>query len=387
LQNLRWLVRAQPFGIVLLAQIDSTAATSDSGAVGFNPIVSIDASARLTFWLVVRDPNFANYTNLFLDAPSNHLYYFSNRSGNQVGDRLFLTQPLPPYQPETEYRVGQLVSYKTSQAVTTLEATRYQSAARPTPQLIDSAELDGSSTRSDSRSGSVTGEWMQLPGGQYVSGADYLPCQGLAHTQMIQQAKPGDSFQFSLVNINQQETFAQRVQIPDRHPPGTPFSVNLNFVGQPPGYYQLRLNDRRIEQFVLFDPIAGRDAFALVEICLNPLVVSPAFRLLNSAGKDLRLQPKTYRIRFKNRATHWRYRCDRPHGFTADTLPTNLQVIDPQTYATKYPIGLYRKPRRLLTDGNNKLLPAPGASMIHPTIESTPDGRKAITAIFSDTYL
>ncbi len=385
LQNLRWLVRAQPQGSVLLAQIDHTAENFSSKTGLLTPIVPIDVNARLTFWLVIRDRNFANYTNLLLDLPSNAIYYFSNRSGSQVGDRLYLTQPLAPYQSGAEYRLGQLVSYTTPQSEMTLEAVQYQASASSVPQLIQ--ELNSSSRKHTSGATHRAGEWMQLPRGQYVSSTDYLPRQDLVRSQTISSAKPGDQFQLSLVNLNNQSTFSHLVQVPNHHPVNTDFPVNLNFTGQLPGHYRLLLDGNPIDEFILFNSIVGRDAFALVEISLNPLAVPTAFQLLHPDPKAGHLQPKTYRIHFKNRATHWRYHCDRPHGFSPDHLLPKLQLIDSQTYTTTYPLGLYRKPRDLLTDGNHKPLPVPDISMIKPLVEAAPDGSRIITAVFSDTYL
>jgi hypothetical protein len=385
LRNLRWLVREQPSGAVLLAHIDASAVTD-----GLMPIVALDTSTCLTFWLVVRDRNFANYTNLPLDAPRNRIYYFSNRPGSQVGNHLFLTQPLPSYQPESEYTLGQLVSYQNRSETATLEAIQHQVSASSTPQILSfdpaNGSLDNGSLNNGANSQNSSGEWLKLPSSQYVSVQDSLPRQSLVRTQPIAAAQPGQLLRFSLVNLNDQERWSLSVQVPPDHPAGEPWSVSLNFAGQQPGYYQLLLNGKQIDQFVLFDPMAGRDAFGLIEISLHPKAVSPAFRLLNTNGKTFPSQPKTYRIRFKNRATRWRYRSERSHGFTATQLPANLQLIDEQTYATKYPLGLCHQPKRLLTDGN-RTLPAPSISMIQPLIEVKPDGRRAITAIFSDTYL
>ncbi|MBD2095631.1 hypothetical protein H6F90_10740 [Trichocoleus sp. FACHB-591] len=389
LRNLRWLIRAQPYGAIVLAQIDTRDQPSLRDDVELESVVPIDTELRLAFWLVVRDRNFANYTNLPLDTPSNHIYYFSNRSGNHVGDRLFLTRPLPSYEEGATYSLGQLVSYQNGTELMTLEAIRHQSTTSESPQLINSARLDNGNGPAVNHASpaSTLGEWMSLPYSQYVSVSDVILRQGWLYKTILPQATPGTDLQFSLVNLNGRETVAPAVQVPKHHPASTPLPVNLNFTGQQPGYYQLQLDGNRLDEFVLFDPMAGRDALALIEISLSPRVVLPAFQLLEERKDSLHLRPKTYRIHFKNRATRWRYRCNRPHKFTADQLPPYLQIIDAQTYATKHPIGLCHQPRCFLRDGNEKPLPAPDVSMIKPLIESTPDGSRTVTAIFSDTYL
>ncbi|AFY70345.1 hypothetical protein Pse7367_2077 [Thalassoporum mexicanum PCC 7367] len=384
LRNLRWLFRPQPYGATLLAHIDATedthANSETTETTGLIPIVPIDPNTKLTFWLVVRDRNFANYTNLSLDSSGERIYYFSNQWGNRSGDRLFLTQPLQSYQAGAEYPLGHLVIYRNGQENITLEASRYQASASQTPKLSNSKELDHNSNLDEANlSSSDAGEWNQLPSSQYVSTKDHLPQQGLSYKQF----SSGDNIQFSLVNLNGQETFSLAIQVPKGHPAGAALPINLDFTGQDPGFYRLLLNSDQIDQFILCNPMVSHDAFALIELSFNPSILTSPFRLLDQET----LHPKTYSIRFRNRATHWRYHYDRPHGFTIDSLPSNLQLIDDKTYVTKHPIGLCQQPKQLFTDGNSKKLPAPRMATIKPLIESIPNGSRNITAIFSDIYL
>lgn len=94
LRNLRWIFRPQPYGALLLAHVDK------EGDI-ISPIVPIDTNARLTFWMVVRDSNFSNYTNLPITSSKDRIFYFSNCHNNQVdvdgsSDEkiIFLTKPL-----------------------------------------------------------------------------------------------------------------------------------------------------------------------------------------------------------------------------------------------------------------------------------------------------
>jgi hypothetical protein len=327
LRNLHWIFRLQPRGASIFAQVLEV-----SPGV-FKTVLKIDRPLRLTFWLVVRDRYFVNFTNLPLTTNRNQIYYFSNLSGNQE-QALFLTQPLSVYTANTEYRLGQLISHEGN----TLEALRYQASASAVPEASD---------------------WDILPSSQYVSELDLLPRQGLYRTYNIANANPGDRFRLTLVDVNQQETYALEVIASDQQTPGDAFTggvggaiaINLNFAGQIPGCYRLLLNGTEVDKFVLFDPFAGRDAFALVEIAVNSSSVPNAFSLLQSNAGNTLIQPQTYVIRYKNRATRWRYRYELPHGFTADKLP-DFELIDPKTYATKRPLGLRLRPDNLLTSNH-----------------------------------
>lgn len=354
LRNLRWVFRPQPRGASIFARVEQV--SSDS----FRTLLPVTRSERLTFWLVVRDSYFANFTNLPLTTNHQQIYYFSNLSGNQ-GHALFLTKTLPAYKANTEYKLGQLVTHNGK----TLEATRDYISASAIPNVSD---------------------WDTLPLSQYVSELDQLPRQVLSRLHTISNASPGKTFRWNLLDANEQESFIFEVTVPDTHTPGNALSTSLNFSGQIPGRYRLYLDGTQVDEFVLFDPIVARDAFGLVEIVLNSNLVPEAFCLLKPQDKQTLIQPRTYVIRFKNRATHWRYRYERPHGFTEDEL-SNFVLKDDKTFFTKRPQGLLRRPRRLLTDGKDHLLPAPGVTLIKPETQSDLKTEKKPITIFSDIHL
>lgn len=376
LRRLRWLVRSQPSGVVVLAHVDaspreaSSRGDASSQSPDLQPIVPIEPRERLTFWMVVRDRTFTNYTNLPLTAPRDRFYYFSNLSGNVAQQQLYLSRPLSRYTAGQEYPVGHLVTYPAKDA--TLESVQYQPAAARRPKLAATAN------------GTAPAEWQSLPSAQYVSAADLLLRQGMSRIETLSGVTPGQLVQFSLTDVNGQTTFRRQVEIPPGRPVEAEFPVTLNFTDQQPGHYRLWLDGELRDEFVLVDPMGGQNAFGLIELSLHPNAVAPPFQLLSPAGM---LSPKTYRLRFKNRATYWRYHCDRPHGFTAETLPADLQLINENTYATKQPIALRHQVQHLPQDDRDNPLPAPRPSAITPVIEPAADGRRHVTAIFSDIYL
>ena len=350
LKNLRWIFRTQPSGASIFVPVNGK-------PDDFQPQISIDRPERLTFWLIVRDGYFANFTNLPLVKNPDQIYYFSNLTDNRVSSRLFLTQPLPTYRPSAEYLLGQLIKRGNN----TLEAIAYQAKAAPTFNPND---------------------WNTLPGNQYVSNLDYLPRQALARVYTSPKANPGDTFQLKLVDVNGVETFAVDVIASAQHPPGAKISIDLNFTGQLPGRYQLTQNGTEIDNFVIIDPIANRDILGLVEISLNSSSIKPAFTLLKTKAGKISINPQTYAIRFKNRLTRWRYRYEQPHGFTTANIPT-FDLIDDKTYATKQLLGLQSPSAYLLTDGKDRPLPPPSVTLIKPEI----DVDRHITNIFSDIHL
>ena len=87
-------------------------------------------------------------------------------------------------------------------------------------------------------------------------------------------------------------------------------------------------------------------------------------------------------IRFKNRATRWRYRYEKDHGFSSDKLP-DFDLLDDKTYATRLPLGLCLRPTDLPKDGKDNLLPAPSVRLIKPEMDSSQN----VINIFSDIHL
>ena len=97
LRKLRWFLRSTPFGGTLVAYVNQVEPDI------FELQIPITRPERLTFWLIVQDAYFSNFTNLPLTTNRNQIYYFSNLYDSWQAETLFLTHPLPPYQAEEEY--------------------------------------------------------------------------------------------------------------------------------------------------------------------------------------------------------------------------------------------------------------------------------------------
>jgi hypothetical protein len=372
LKNLRWVARPHAQGVTLFAEVD--AVDPDDPDTDYRTKIPVNRLARLTFWLEVNDPTFANYTNLPLSpADRGQFYYFSNVSGStqsyerttesgdtEIVDYLFLSQPLAAYDANAEYFIGSLVI----DADHTYESLTYQSIGTDASTLED------------------TDSWARLPRSEYVSDRDQLPRQNLSRLQNILAASPGSAVTFSLTDINGQRSFTQTTDVPESHPDGDPMMVGLNFAGQAPGRYQLIINNTLTEgAFVLFDPLAAPKAYALVELAIASDSVPEPFECVQFQGEDTIIQPKTYILRFKNRTTRWRYRTLNGHGFDRDAPPEGFEVIDEHTYVTAVPRGLQRQFRLPIPNNGERNLPFPSPSQIKT------DDQRPVTQVFSDVYL
>ncbi|MDJ0703325.1 MAG: hypothetical protein QNJ46_08595 [Leptolyngbyaceae cyanobacterium MO_188.B28] len=371
LSKLRWFFRPKPSGGTLIAYVDKV----DTDV--FKTQVPINSPDRLTFWLVVHDDYFANFTNIPLTTNRNQIYYFSNLYDSWRGDSLFLTKSLTRYKDGGEYHLGDLVVLAQGQ---TLEALQYLPSAPSSPN---------------------PDHWNVCPNSPYVSALDLMARQGLSYPYTLPNLNPGDKVKFNLVDANGKRTWDAEIVAPKEHVPGDDLVGSLNFTGQSPGRYQLYQAEQAVTMFVLADPLTANAAFALVELVLNPNQGSPGFELTQiKTHQPLQEANQTYAIRFKNRSTRWRYRHQTDHGFCVPDAPPappdeppcvpideQFVVFDAKTYATKRPQSLLRQPKKLLNNGK-KVLPAPNGSLIKPILEpARPPLPEHIATIFSDVHI
>lgn len=369
LQNLRWIVRPQPQGMTILSEVEAIA--SDQPNTHYRTKIKVDQPYQLTFYLIVRDPTFANFTNLPFTGNRHQIFYFSNRSGNdqtytfnheaadpETVSYLFLSQPLSPYTPGQEYPLGQLVTYGDH----TLEALQHLAIAEASP----SAEV-----------------WATLPSTQYVSTQDRVPLQGSTYPYRIAAADPEDRFSFTLIDISGNSVFEKTITVPKTHAFGDPVALSLNFAGQSPGRYRLVLNETPIDEFVLCNLRLAPQCFALVDITVDPAMTTP-FSFLQTSADGTFIQPRTYIIRFKNRSTCWRYRTQKAHGLTeAELAPQGFTRVDQYTFVTTHPRGLLKFPDFLPLNNSQRNLPFPNTTQVKPI----KNGNQHVTQVFSDIYL
>lgn len=76
---------------------------------GDKPFVNIDSDTNLRFILRLKNPSFTNISGVKLFDINNRVYYFSNRSDNDSGNTLYLSNRIPGHDPGEDYEVGSLV--------------------------------------------------------------------------------------------------------------------------------------------------------------------------------------------------------------------------------------------------------------------------------------
>jgi hypothetical protein len=362
----------------------------DTGAAGLRPQVPPAADLRLTFILRLRDPRFANYTEL--GAAGTGFYRFGNDSLNRVAGINFLSRRVAGFDPARRYGAGDTFSqaagttfnlflalrdtgpaaapaaadWRRIPADTWNAATTYQAGAivlagnQVFRALVDDPGTDLT----------VATDWQ--PAGtlanQYAAAVDStLPVAGLFNLDLADLALPKATIQ--LFRPNDPVAVAEQTF---ELPTGVLDQVQVDLRGLRPGPYRVEVLDgARVliagRGFPLyFAPDAGtRGAFGVIEIGRG----SGEFALLAADGT---LRSPRYVLRFLNRATRWRYifPAAQAVGTGADVAPEagNASVL---VTAAPRPLTRFGGGSRLQADSaatpavsEEILLPAPEVNRI-----------------------
>ncbi|MEL6655235.1 MAG: hypothetical protein AAFP77_08340 [Bacteroidota bacterium] len=295
LQKYRWVFKARNFGGSVHAAVDSTQVLAPT-------FIKVEERMQLDFVLQYKDTLFQNYTNIPVRKRSDDGIYLSNIPGSTANSKLFLSQPLQPYDAGNTYAIGDVVRENN---------TIYE--------LID-LPIQNPPT--------AAGQTNWAPGfdGQVVGSQDYIPFPGLGYRfeDINQVVPPGTTGTFSIQNRYNEtvELGFQAIPVAEGDPPipfeqfaypagsQSPFSHFMPLNNLPDGYYEVtpdlwqarsffKLDTRKFPGFlgvVSIHHIPGTDSAAGL--------LDPSFRFLDD---DSVPQEKQFHIYFKSRMTNWRY--------------------------------------------------------------------------------
>ena len=365
MRGYRLLFRPTSQGFFVGARV--TPVAGSAGA--FTPVVRLDTPIRLRFALSVDNPHFFNMTNLRMDKEAarreTFLYYFSNRADNIVdnsgqGDRLYLSQPLGAYDADAGYEAGELV----------LQGGMLQEA-------IEDIQ-PGTSFNTNS--------WRQIyndqnPHFQFVSAADRLPLRPAVFNHTVSNASENHAA-LRILLYDRDGSLLDNLRFDAQDPSTTNPTLtecSIDLRNYSPGVYRLevlRIDGTVIPAFELVfyldDILYRQKPFALIECFHEPDGSLGNYRWLDQNNSDQLLQP-TYRIRWKNRPTWWRYYYTESPAFTAassdvENLDADSTAPNHRILITDTPQALTQITRRieLTQNGEEHLLPNPSPERIFP---------------------
>ena len=247
---------------------------------GFKPYQSLADDLTLSFVVHIKDSGFMNYTALPLMDNSGRIYIFQNLVG--AAPRLFpsLSTGAPLHKPQAEYMPGDMLS----------------------DNIADPSELYVAKLKTIKPT-SESSDWLT--------------------------EKKGDGFPVSYANINDQcrvirGILLYRVKVPDVKPfaivktaAGIMITPDVNLLageyrilqvdlrGFPEGFYSLHVqtDDLSYQDDLFFYLMQMRESpFGIIRLTVKS--DDSQYDMLDTPGF---LKNPVYEIRFRNRATHWRY--------------------------------------------------------------------------------
>jgi hypothetical protein len=318
LRGHRMIFRVTDTGFFVAVKLDETA--SD-----IRPAVPPAADFSLTFGVRLRDPAFANYTEL--GPQDSGFYRFGNDSQNRVAGINFLTRPIPAFDPARRYVAGETRTQANGPTFDLYVALR-DSGPSATAVAADWRRIPGDTfdATASYQQGDVVlfgnrvfralvngpgsnlnspADWQEVVvlGNQYASTTDQLIVAGALFeldlsAATLSQATVRVFREADLVAATEQTFVAGS---------GTLAHVQLDLRGLAPGSCRLEVLDAALapvaslgRTIYLSTAALSQGWFAVVCITLG----NADFALFNPDGT---LRSPTYTLRFLNRATRWRY--------------------------------------------------------------------------------
>lgn len=294
----------------------------DDTAVNDQPAIPLADNLKLRFYIKFKDPRFLNYTALPTNAPQ--FYRFSNASGNESADQVFLSQAVEAFSTDRLYQANEIYATLSGGTFDLFRAIR-DTGPSPSPVGADWGQfpadtLDnqitysaGDLALSDNSilralvddPGNNPGNWetvMLLPN-QYVTRADSLLLQAVRFEHDVSSL----SIPQATIRIYKRGDSSPILENTYNVDVGNLTTLNIDLSALSAGQYQFELLDDSLT--VLpdegFDFYLDRHAeyegwFGVIEIGNG----SGNFSLLDGSNE---LRSPIYNIRFLNRTSRWRY--------------------------------------------------------------------------------
>jgi hypothetical protein len=256
----------------------------DEGLNLYKPFVSLADDLAFTFRYKIADPYFLNYSNIPLQKESNSIYFFQNKSEGSKRIYPGLTKSAPVKDVNELYNAGEILL--SADETTVLIANRITGPANaPVQDFTTDPKVNGNALR-------------------YVNRNDLIRTSG--HLLQIDTGLQ-DRMEHVTVEItnNSGNVITPRTTLFED---GNTIS-QIDFTAFAEGLYQIHLEDAgsAYSDDVRFYLQRGKEPFDGV-IQIQVKSDEPAFDILNNNGSiKTGNQLRSFELRFKNRATMWRY--------------------------------------------------------------------------------
>ncbi len=259
----------------------------------YRPFISIDNDLIFTFHLHTKNFALLNYTDLPLTGDSGKVYLFSNRKGPAVKEFPSLCTSPDSYSNSLEYLPGDMVVDNEASP-----ATLYTAKLKTTDDPVGSPD------------------WLveKKSDGFPMSYANPADRHQLVRQQLLYKVKTADVVPEVVITT----ASGNVVEVKSAILPGEFRTIQLDLRGLPEGFYSLHAEseDSSYQDDMVFYLLQQKEPpFAILELHVKS--DTAAYDMLDPQGCML---GPSYELRFRNRATYWRYV---GKNFNASSVTTN----------------------------------------------------------------
>lgn len=323
---------------------------------GSKPYIKIDSDTKLRFIIKLKNPSFGNISGVKLFGLKNSIYYFSNRSDNEIDNVLYLSKKIPVHDPAGDYEVGSLIQtgsdiYEAISDNTALPPPGsgwrklsqnrfpvYDQANHPEVYkgniVFDPSGIKNYEALKFIRSGQSvpfndTDYWKEVTGLQYLTSDDLIGRKFISvgkyditdHKEIF----PGDV----LFNESDSKLYEALKYIEK----GNQVHVSNNNYWQESPVTKFIVSEDKIN--------SGENLFGIVDLHFD-VSVPVNYRMLDGTGN---VSETEYVIRFKNRISTWKY-VSQKNTVTSLTDPAGVFnfINTGNEYSSDSPVPLLSKP-------------------------------------------
>ncbi|WP_160113996.1 hypothetical protein [Aquimarina sp. AU119] len=336
---------------------------SPLGSDLFTPFIPLDEPFSLQFAVYIQNPYFYNFTNVRLEDnlenKDQFIYYFSNRVNNVVNNEtLYLSSPVSDFNDSYAYEASEIF---------------IDADALPNPIMLEAIENNGPGAFN-------ADNWREIfedvnPLFQFVTNTDRIVSRPSIFKINVENVVE-EILIFFINDHNGNLAKRIRYNTPDTGTPLIECELNLRMLDS--GCYHIEVQDaignplpELSLTFFMDDNIYQQRPFAIIECFHEPDGSLGEYRWLDQNNQNRLLSPE-YTIRWKNRATWWRYYYETAPDLTSsvlENLDPNVNSPNNRILISTSPLALTQIGREIpviLGNGDSQLFPNPDIQMIYP---------------------
>jgi hypothetical protein len=294
------------------------------------PFIDLGKELVFRWYLILKNPHFANFTSIAAKTSERKRFYFSNLTKNKVGDTLSLSNVILPHTVSKLYGPGNLVK-------------------GPDDNFYEAVRIsDGTAESKDITN---TNYWQKATANHpYTSDNDEVILTGSSFLYKLQT--PASHISIRIFGLNKTDTnlpYDNLIETVEKTFTQNQESVNIDLSKRSAVKYKVVVNGEEDTMIYVDSNALSQNVFGIIEI--HHFEKVPADFQLLTAGRFIKIPEPVFTIWFKNRSVTWKYFSQNGDIGVTDAAATP-QVFLPNSGAlvtSKESIALTETPLATLT--------------------------------------